>query len=128
MSKTPEDIALNTEYQRRWRDKQRALGRRNTNLYLTKDELQLVKEFLANLRNDNMKIRLTHATRRYAFASNVTRHIWVGQIYNPLHKLWEDCTNDYDTQQEAELALLRKLVADYVGAEHQRTFERGELK
>ena len=131
MSRTPEEIALNTEYQRRWREKQRALGRRNTNLYLTKDELQLVKEFLANLRNDTMKIRLTHATRR-AFGSKVTHHVWVGQIYDAPHSiekgLWEDYTNDYDNEKDAERALLRNIVEDYLGAEHMPTFERGELK
>ena len=78
-----------------------------------------------------MKTRLTHATRR-AFGSKVTQHIWVGQIYDAPHsiekELWEDYTNDYDTQQEAELALLRNIVEDYIGAEHLPTFERGELK
>jgi hypothetical protein len=79
-----------------------------------------------------MKIRLTHATRRYAFASNVTRHIWVGQIYDAPHsiekELWEDYTNDYDNERDAELALLRNIVEDYIGTEHLPTFERGELK
>ena len=78
-----------------------------------------------------MKTRLTHATRR-AFGSKVTHHIWVGQIYNAPHsiekELWEDYTDDYDTQEEAELALLRNIVEDYIGAEHLPTFERGELK
>ena len=78
-----------------------------------------------------MKIRLTHATRR-AFASKVTHHIWVGQVYNsPVSKepdLWEDYTNDYDNEKDAERALLRNIVEDYLGAEHMPTFERGELK
>ena len=78
-----------------------------------------------------MKTRLTHATRR-ALGNTVTHHIWVGQIYDAPHSieqgLWEDYTDDYDNEKDAERALLRNIVEDYIGAEHLPTFERGELK
>jgi hypothetical protein len=77
-----------------------------------------------------MKTRLTHATRR-AFGSKVTHHIWVGQLNDALPEngeQWEDYTNNYDNQKDAEIALLRNIVQDYIGVEHLPTFERGELK
>ena len=57
-----------------------------------------------------MKLRLTHRTFK-AFGSKITQHRWVGQV--KANDLWEDYTNEYDTEEGAELNLLRLIVEDH---------------
>ena len=49
----------------------------------------------------------------------VYRDVWVGQQWNAATEQWEDQTEEYDTAQGAELALLRA----YVDQEFEPTFE-----
>jgi hypothetical protein len=58
-----------------------------------------------------LRLRLTHID----FGSKTIHHVWVGQQWDA----WEDQTNEYPTAQQAELALLRKLV----GVEMEPTFD-----
>jgi hypothetical protein len=57
-----------------------------------------------------MKLRLVHTTFK-TFGSKITQHRWAGQIKT--NDLWEYYTVEYDTEQEAELNLLRLITEDY---------------
>lgn len=73
-----------------------------------------------------MKIRFTHATKQL-YGSKVTIHIWIGQIFNEVDKVWEDQTEEYNNYIEAEIAMLRNIAIDY-GVEYEQNFERGKIQ
>ena len=59
-----------------------------------------------------MKLRLTHRTFT-EFGSKIPQHRYVGQVKYSQKGLWEDCTNEYPTEERAELNLLRRIAEDY---------------
>jgi hypothetical protein len=69
-----------------------------------------------------MKLRLTHRTFK-EFGSKILQHRYVGQM--KVDDLWEDCTNEYPTEERAELNLLRFIAEDY-GFVFEPTFELQE--
>jgi hypothetical protein len=71
-----------------------------------------------------MKLRIVHRTYK-EFGSKITKHKWFGQVKT--NNLWEDYTNEYATEEKAELNLLRLIAEDH-GFVFEPTFELGGSK